>query len=272
MNKLTIASLALAGILISCKNEKNTTEKESQETTVNVVEEVSETNHYPTELLTVFETHGGIGKWNEMQQLSYEMPEEDAKETHTVSLKDRRVKIDHNDWTIGFDGKDVWLLQNEPDTYKGNARFYHNLYFYFYAMPFVLGDDGITYEAVGPTQLGDATYEGIKISYEDGVGDSPKDEYILYYDPETHRMEWLGYTVTYRDNQKSDRWSFIKYEDWTNVEGLILPQTLVWYKTEDNKPTNEIRGEQKFENIQISKTALEDSLFQKPEAATVVER
>ena len=45
-------------------------------------------------------------------------------------------------------------------------------------MPFVLGDDGITYQKVDDLKVGDVTYPGYKISYGDGVGDSPKDNYF----------------------------------------------------------------------------------------------
>ncbi|MEL6813072.1 MAG: hypothetical protein AAFP76_17255, partial [Bacteroidota bacterium] len=37
----------------------------------------------------------------------------------------RKVKIENEKWSIGYDGEDVWLLQNEEDAYTGNARFYH---------------------------------------------------------------------------------------------------------------------------------------------------
>ena len=52
--------------------------------------------------------------------------------------------------------------------------------FYFYAMPFILADDGIIYEDVAALKFEGKSYPGIKISYESGVGESPEDEYILY--------------------------------------------------------------------------------------------
>ena len=33
------------------------------------------------------------------------------------------------------------------------------------------------------------------MSFNDGVGSSPKDDYIIYYNPDTYQMEWLAYTA-----------------------------------------------------------------------------
>ena len=73
----------------------------------------------------------------------------------------------------------------------------------FLTMPFVLADDGINYQDVEPLVFEGKTYPGIQISYESGVGESSEDEYKVYYDPETNKMTWLGYTVTYFSKEKS---------------------------------------------------------------------
>jgi len=54
-------------------------------------------------------------------------------------------------------------------------------------MPFVLGDDGISYEKVEDLKVGDLSYPGYKISYGATVGDSPKDNYFLYYDAASYK-------------------------------------------------------------------------------------
>lgn len=261
--------ITLVVFFISCKEK-------TQEATVapTVVEKIKETStsiNYPPEIVSVFEAHGGIENWNSMNNLCYEIDGRGDKETHTISLKDRKSKIETKKWSIGYDGNDVWLLQNEAESYKGNARFYHNLMFYFYAMPFVLGDDGIVYQEMEPTELDGKMYNATKIGYNNGVGDSPEDEYILFSDPETNTMKWLGYTVTYNKDEKSSDWHFIKYDDWSNVNGLVLPKRLTWYLVEDNKPTSE-RNNLVFKNRTISNTILEDGVFKKPEMAIVVEK
>jgi hypothetical protein len=268
MKKLSILFVS-ALLLVSCKNateekvDMNETEKETSIA-------MKETADYPAPMQAVFEAHGTMAEWNKMHNLCFEMDGKNGNETHTISLHDRRSKIETKDWSIGYNGDDVWLLENDPGSYKGNARFYHNLMFYFYAMPFVLGDDGIQYKIMPLTELDGTNYKGVKVSYEAGVGDSPKDEYILYFHPDTNQMEWLGYTVTFGKDATVDDWHFIKYDEWTEVNGLLLPKKLTWYNVEDGKPTDE-RNDLRFKKITVTETTLEDSVFEKPESAVVVE-
>lgn len=257
---------------VACNHSKAKVEGDTLEVQVSEAkQELQEIKEYPEVISKVFKAHGGIDQWEQMNNLCYEFTGRTGNETHTISLKDRRVKLEADTWSIGYDGTDVWLLQNEADAYKGNARFYHNLIFYFYAMPFVLGDDGITYTEIPETVLVDKIYKGVKISYGSDIGDSPDDEYILFYDPQTYEMEWLGYTVTYGDKGKSDRWSYIKYNDWAVVNKLNLPKELTWYTVENGKPTT-VRNSRVFDKITVSKAILSDEVFAKPEAATVAEK
>ncbi|MDT0554676.1 DUF6503 family protein [Patiriisocius hiemis] len=267
MKKITVL-VFLTFSLIACK-EQNKEVEVVDNSQINS-EEITTTS-YPEDIDKVFTAHGGISTWNKMNNLCYEMDGRGGKETHTISLKDRKVKIENKKWSIGHDGNNVWLLQNEKGAYKGNARFYHNLMFYFYAMPFVVGDEGITYTSIEETELDGSMYNGVKISYSAGVGDSPEDEYIIYYNQETNEMEWLGYTVTFRSGEKSDDWHFIKYDEWITKNGLKLPKKLTWYNVEDGKPTDE-RNDLVFDNIIVSETELQDSMFKKPLDAEVVEK
>tara|TARA_A100000171_G_scaffold52998_1_gene75239 strand:- start:10121 stop:10933 length:813 start_codon:yes stop_codon:yes gene_type:complete len=270
MKKLLILLVATSALL-ACKDDTKKEDTVVINDTVEVSEVETNTPNYPANLKNVFEAHGGWDTWNKMNNLCFEMDGRGGTETHTTDLKNRKAKIEHKDWSIGYDGNEVWLLQNKENAYQGNARFYHNLMFYFYAMPFILGDDGIVYSEVEPTELDGKIYNGIKIGYENGVGDSPEDEYILYFDPETNQMTWLGYTVTYRSGEESEDWHFIKYDTWTEVNGLLLPEKLTWYNVKDNKPTDE-RNDLRFDKITISDLKLDADVFAKPEGATVVPR
>lgn len=265
--------IVLFAVLISlsaCKNEVKEPAVENE-----VIEKVSEENktlsNHPPKVKAIFDAHGGTDAWSNMNALTFEILKESGLEKHTVALRDRRSLIETDQWTIGFDGVNVWLAQEEEEAYKGNARFYHNLMFYFYAMPFVLADDGINYSAEPTTELDGKMYEGIKISYNDGVGDAPEDEYIVYYDAETHLMTWLAYTVTYRTNEKSDNWRYIKYAEWQDVNGFILPKTLTWYNIEEGRPTGP-RSSMNFENIEVSDVLPSSDQFLKPEGAVISPR
>lgn len=230
------------------------------------VTQAAETGHHIESLTEVFDAHGGYQLWSTMKTLSYEKGEEST----VTNLQDRRIRLESSEQTIGYDGENVWMVPDTADASR--ARFYHNLYFYFYAMPFVVGDPGAVYEDVEPLELDGKTYQGIKVSYGEGIGDSPDDNYIIWYDPDTKKMEWLMYTVTYTSGEPSEEYSLIKYEDWESVEGVLLPTTLQWY-VYDGEVVGEKRGEPAvFSNIQLSTDAPSDELFEMPSGAQVAPR
>ena len=261
-----IASIVLGMfLLIACNNttKKAETPKETEQ-----VAEVA-TKEYPENLQKVFNAHGGIDTWNASQTLVYQMVKPEATEKHVTDLKSRKARIEGKDFSIGYDGKEVWLAQKDTTAFKGNARFYHNLYFYFYAMPFVLGDDGITYTEAENLLYEGVEYPGYKISYGDNVGDSPEDNYFIYYNPETFHMEWLGYTVTYYNGEPSNKVSYIRYGDWQEVNEILLPKTLTWHKTEDGK-VMEASKSVEFTNVSLTNKVMENSMFERPANGVVV--
>lgn len=261
--KNTLVLILCIALFASCKDAKK-----EETPVIHDTVDISDINkkEYPKEMAAIFNAHGGIETWNGMNNLCFEIEKPEHVETHTTSLKNRQSKIESEKWSIGHDGNQVWLLQNTPEAYKGNARFYHNLMFYFYAMPFIVGDDGINYENVPKTELMGEAYAGIKISYSAGVGDSADDEYIIFYNPDTNNMEWLAYTVTYGKEGKSDDWHYIKYNKWQLVNGLTLPKDLVWYTTEEGKPVKE-RNTMTFNKVTATKTILDNSVFAMPKGA-----
>jgi hypothetical protein len=273
--------LLLTVSFAACKHDKknevvnNSTEDprleqlEADSVTKKVEQEAEKPKEYPAAMQAIFTAHGGLNHWKQMNNLCFEMKGKNGEETHTISLPDRKTKIESKDWSIGYDGTGVWLLKHDLG-YKGNPVFYHNLMFYFYAMPFVLADPGTNYTAVEPTELDGKMYNGFKVSFNNGVGDSPKDEYKLFFDPETHKMVWLAYTVTFMDQKKSDDWHFIKYDKWQEVNGLLLPEKLTWWNVENGKPTDEAM-DIKFKKISTTKTLLDPSVFKKPAEAEYVE-
>jgi hypothetical protein len=256
--------LVIVVIILSCNN--STKEK------INYSEETLDitTSIYPESISKVFKAHGGIDVWNKMKSLVFTMEKPNGDEITRTDLKNRKSLIDMPKHTIGYNGKEVWLQSKDTTTYKGNPKFYCNLMSYFYAMPFILADDGIMYEEAKPLLFEGKEYPGIKISYESGVGESSEDEYILYYDAITNQMAWLGYTVTYFTKEKGKEFHFIKYSNWQTVEGLLLPETLTWYNHENNLPTTK-RYDLKFVNIKISQEKLNSDIFEMPEGAEIIE-
>jgi len=266
--KKIIVLACIAILAISCKEK----ETQKEENVVTAIEEVVKPTPrvFPSDIASVFKAHGGVDHWNAMGNLQYTLEKENGNETQTVNLHSRKTLIKTDNYKLGFDGEKVWLEQDSTYFAPQRARFYHNLYFYFYAMPFVLGDEGITYTAVDPLEFDGKSYPGTKISFGADIGDAPDDNYILYRDPETNEMAWLAYTVTYGGRGKSENYSYIKYDQWQDVNGLKLPKALQWYTVEEGKPVAQ-RNEQLFIDIAVSRGTPNDGLFAKPENGTFAE-
>ncbi len=260
MKQLTLLVLAL--VLGAC--QPKTKEAETKVIVPETAEKESSLSKYPKAVEYVLEAHGGLATWKKQRTLSFTIPKPDNPEIHTVDLRTRMDKIETPAYDIGFDGDKPWFLAKQG-AFKGNAEFYHNLMFYFYAMPFVLADDGINYAETEPLKVDSVLYPGIKITYNDGVGTSSKDEYYLHYDAETHKMKWLGYTVTYRTGEKSDKISWIHYKEWENFNGVLLPTTIAWHKSEGREILEE-RNALPFTAVSLSEEVKPAAFYAKPEA------
>ena len=249
-----IVLLLIIVLAVSCK--KDSKQNLKKEVTAEVKKEI-----FPIELGKVFEKHGGITAWRKANIVSFNKGEE----IHTVALKSRKTVINTPQYSLGFDGKEVWLEETEKGAYKGNPAFYYNLYFYFYTMPFVLADDGIIYEKVDALVFEGTKYPGYKISYKANIGTSPDDTYRVYYNPKNYQMEWLAYTVTFGTKESSEKFKFIKYNTWGNVNGLVLPKEITWYKMDEKGiPTVPQGPPTVFTLPLISDAQIADSFFEKP--------
>ncbi len=225
------------------------------------------TDDYPKEFTKVLNAHGGLTKWKSEKTLSFEIAKPEARETHTVDLDSRKDKITSSKVDMGFDGNEAWAMDKNGD-YKGNPYFMHNLMFYFYAMPFVLADNGIHYGEVPDLIVEGKNYPGVKINFESSAGVSSQDEYRLHYDPQTYQMRWLVYTATFGADKKSDRFGLIEYSDWSKVDDVLLPTKLSWHKYEDGQ-VKEVRNSVSFENVSLSKKSMPAIFYAKPKDAKV---
>ena len=257
--------LVLALVVFSCKEAPK--KEMITETSAKVVKQL-DLDKYPTDLNKVFEAHGGLHAWKGYKTLNFEMPNAEFNEMQTIDLYRRFDKISTPAYTLGYNG-DVWLLDN-TGKYEGKPKFYHNLMFYFYAMPFVLSDDGIKYEEVSPLIYDGVEYPGYKITYNDGVGASSTDEYYIHYDQKTFQMKWLGYTMTYFSGEPSKKINWINYTDWVAVDEVVLPKSITWHKVEEGKIKDAAKTVN-FENASISTEAKPLEFYSKPENAVIVE-
>ncbi len=265
-------AVTLLFVFSACKENKAEPEtiisKAQTEDTLNVQE--AKNKNYPENLTKVFDAHGGLDTWKAMKSLIFTMDKPDGKEVIMTNLNSREALLDNPESTIGFNGEQVWLLNKTEEAYKGyDPKYGYNLMFYFYAMPFILSDDGINYADAEPLVVEGVTYPGIQITYNAGVGETSDDRYVLYYNPTTYHMEWLGYTVSFVPGIDKKELHFRRYDNWQKVNGLLLPKTIVGYGYKDDKPT-EAKQSTEFIDVKLSKNEIASSKFVKPEKAEFI--
>ena len=72
-------------------------------------------------------------------------------------------------------------------------------------------------------------------------------------------------TVTFKSKKPSDKFNVIRYNKWENVNGLVLPKEITWYKKDENGvPTEPAGPATEFTLPLISQGKLGDSFFEKP--------
>lgn len=215
------------------------------------------------QLKATLDQHGGLDLWNKFGTLSFE----EKGVRHTLNLRTRdEVFAKDSAYTVGYNGDQVWVL---PDSSAfPRARFYRNLYFYFFSLPFVAADPGVNHEFLGQKTFNGVLYDMVKLSYEANVGDSPDDQYILYIESETKQLGMINYSVTYFDKNRAEQYSAVVYRGWTKVNGLVVPSGFDGYRWE-NDTLGEKRYEVNLSNISFKNEVPDNVLFQAPEGAYI---
>ncbi|MEM1123085.1 MAG: hypothetical protein AAGJ18_21765 [Bacteroidota bacterium] len=222
----------------------------------------------PLALIKAIDAHGGMQRWKDMQTWAFTVDKNGQPERQLTDLKTRKVLNKHSDYTVGFDGKEVWITPNKAAFGQGSPRFYHNLYWYFHAFPFVMTDPGINYEVLPQKEINGKTHDVVKISYDAGVGDAPDDYYIAHFDAKTHQMYMLLYTVTYFQGKPGDKYNALIFDDWIEVNGLVVPNSMKGYKYADGE-LGEQRYHRFFKDIELSTTPADQAMFEMPAGAEI---
>lgn len=262
-NKITFIFVLTAFYACSTKPKKN------KQPTTKKTTKYTYASHIPETMKQVFEAHGGAANWQQQRSMVFSIPKDSTKQKHILDLKTRQERIEAPNYTMGNYNGSLWITTQDTTMLK-RARFYNNLMFYFYAMPQVLLDKGVQFEAIDPLDIENTSYPGFRVNFSEGTGDSDGDEYLLYYHPETHQLRWLAYTVTYFSKQASKKYNWILYDTYQTTNGVVLPKQISWVKTKEALPTLEIRNTVFFELNQLTETKPDSNIFKKPTNALLV--
>jgi hypothetical protein len=185
------------------------------------------------------EAHGGLDRWLAGGTLGFDFDyrplSDPAKRRHTrnrVDLWSARAVHEElgegADATFGWDGEVSWIVPG-PDAFPGSVRFWATTPYYFVGMPFVLADPATRFEVLPDADREGTPHHLVKVTYEDGTGDSPDDYYVVYLHPETRRMSALRYVVAYpawfEDGEHSPE-KLMTLQGLRDSDGLLFASTL----------------------------------------------
>ena len=185
--------------------------------------------------------HGGMEAWAAAPTVSFEdefrigTTESAQPSRITVEQGRRRAYLDFpgTPATIAWDGEKAWS-QNWASPYP--PRFLALLNFHFLNLPWLAKDPGVELGDAGRGRLWDdpLDYLTIKITYGEGVGDTPDDYYILYIHPVTHRLKATEYIVTYSallpEGVEASSPHILVYDEFVRVSGLLVPSHYTIYE------------------------------------------
>jgi hypothetical protein len=200
----------------------------------------------------VVEAHGGMEAWQRAPTVTFtdEFRSGEATEGQpmrvTVEQGPRRAYIDvvGTDMRMAWDGERAW---SENWQLPMPPRFVALLDYYFLNLPWLAKDPGVILSEVGTGTLpgDDAEYKTVKMTFEPGTGDTPDDHYLLYIDPETDRLAANEYIVTYAallpEGTESTPVHLLVYDEWTEVDGLLVPAAYTIYEDGAVYASNVIR-------------------------------
>ena len=182
----------------------------------------------PAIILRMVEAHGGLDAWRAAPSVSFTEQWSDGPPT-AVSVEQGRRRV-HQEVVGGsarmaWDGERAWSIgwQGAP------PRFVAQLNYYFLILPWLTMDPGVLLGETGTGKLWDdpTEYVTVRMTFEDGVGDTPDDFYDLFIHPETYRLQACRYVVTYQallpPGAEHTPEHILVFDQHTTVNGLVVP-------------------------------------------------
>jgi len=228
--------------------------------------------------------HGGLEKWRNASAIRFDSHLEvhfggdkwvPFAEEAVVDPRSRRVyaKLPNPDGTYGriaFDGVRAWSAGSLQGIARAPARFTAWRNFYLFSLPWVTQDPGVHLGEPGRARLpGDETdCTTVRMTFEDDTGDTPKDHYVLYIDPDTHRLRAAEYVMTYAammpNGVDESPPSIFMWEETATIDGLVVPTryTVYWSKDHSVAVRNGTIGNWAFD------AGFDGSQLEMPEGAT----
>jgi hypothetical protein len=188
----------------------------------------------------MIEAHGGMDAWKNAPTVSFrdrfERPgvAEAGETVVTVEQSSRRAYLDvpDTDQSMAWDGTKAWGVnwaQPAP------PRFFALLNYYFLNLPWLTQDPGVKLgvPGTGSIPFDETEYITVRMTFEAGVGDTPDDYYVLFIEPDGHRLRACEYVVTYKallpPCVAHTPPHVLVYDEYETVDGLLVPTRYTIY-------------------------------------------
>ena len=257
MKKEILIGLVGIGLAIACSNpeKKKVTQEEEKVTEeatqlseeqklVSEIEQVHQKSLYSSYEVVQFDlnlTFGGKERFNGRMY---------------VSTNGGKVKMEDAQGLRYWDGNKAMVLPNEENNEK--ARFDLLTWSYFFTAAYKLNDPGTNHEYLGSKVLGDGEYNSTKLTFNDGVGDTPDDWYIIYQDKNSGLLAGMAYIVTSGDTDIEEAEKdphVITYEAYTDVTGIPFATQWNFWTWNMEGEMNKLLGNASISNVELIKSA-----------------
>lgn len=188
------------------------------------------------------EAHGGLATWLSHGTVEFEFDYRPLGQPEGRRYSFQRIDLwrahgrheelgDDAEAEFGFDGEQAWIVPG-PEAFASTARFWTTTPYYFLGMPFVLGDPGAKFELLPDADLDGEPHRLVRVTYDEGTGDSPDDYYVVYLHPERGTLSALRYIVAYpgffAEGEHSPE-KMMVYSDFEEIEGLRIARRFDTY-------------------------------------------
>lgn len=221
-------------------------------------------------IVAMIAAHGGMERWSQAPAIRFDAVMHDnyagkqqlawwiAHEVIDQATRQVYQNWPMDDARLGFDGEKVWT---ENWRRANKPPFMVHFFYYFVNLPWLTQDDGVILGA--PKRFRwpglDREFHEIKMSFESDptIGKTDRDYYVLYIDPESHRLVGYQYANGYRPQLEvmgigpqrevfGPLWRLITR--YSEVDGLVFPSA---FRTMP-EPDERIVGNHVILNIDVS--------------------
>lgn len=176
------------------------------------------------------------------------------------------VNMKDSNKTMIWDGQNAYT----SDSSYSKARFDLLTWSYFFAAPYKLNDKGTIHTILGQKLLNEESFDALKLTFEDGIGDSPEDWYVVYKDQKSDLLAAMAYIVTSSkslEEAEKDPHA-ITYEAYVELDGIPFATQWNFWTWNEEGELNKLLGSAVISNIRFIKK--EESLFKPSSDLTLI--